>query len=232
MRPTTIRDARELDLLPSVTTVLRVLEKPALTAWKIEQAVLAVMTTPRREGEEDDDFVNRVINVEAQQDQERDAAAKRGRDGHQALEDLLQGRDIDEDLKPWVYPAYEHIKSTCGMVRHTEHCLTGADYAGRTDSIWFAGFGTWHILDYKFTKKLPDPKKGAWPEHRLQLSAYGRAWLDMGNEPARLMVGNVYVSTVDPGKFVVCETSDWFETYERGFRPVLEYWKWLNNFGV
>ena len=46
-RPTTLRDARKLDLLPSVTNILGVIAKPELTAWLQEQAVMAALTLPR-----------------------------------------------------------------------------------------------------------------------------------------------------------------------------------------
>jgi hypothetical protein len=36
-RPTTLRDARALSLLPSVTTILGILDKPQLNDWKLEQ---------------------------------------------------------------------------------------------------------------------------------------------------------------------------------------------------
>ncbi len=47
-RPTTVRDARKLGLLPSVTNVLGVINKPELVEWKMTQAVLAALTLPRR----------------------------------------------------------------------------------------------------------------------------------------------------------------------------------------
>src|SRR5436190_23373532 len=46
----TLRDARKLGLLPSVTNILGVITKPELTAWLQEQAVLAALTLPRLEG--------------------------------------------------------------------------------------------------------------------------------------------------------------------------------------
>jgi hypothetical protein len=52
MRPTTLRDARKLGLLPSVTNVLGVINKPELVEWKMTQAVLAALTLPRRDGED------------------------------------------------------------------------------------------------------------------------------------------------------------------------------------
>jgi len=53
-RPTTLRDARALDLVPSVTTVLNVAAKPGLEAWKQRQLLLAALTLPRSEDEAED----------------------------------------------------------------------------------------------------------------------------------------------------------------------------------
>lgn len=49
MRPFTMRDARLMNPLPypSVTTILQVIAKPALEAWKIEQGIMAALTLPR-----------------------------------------------------------------------------------------------------------------------------------------------------------------------------------------
>src|SRR5580765_4654690 len=61
MRPTTVRDARKLGLLPSVTNVLGVINKPELVEWKMTQAVLAALTLPRLNGEGEDGFAKRVV---------------------------------------------------------------------------------------------------------------------------------------------------------------------------
>jgi|SRR6516164_3613355 hypothetical protein len=228
-----IRDARKLNLLPSVTTVLQVLAKPALNNWLIEQAVLAVLTSPHRPGEADDEYVNRIIHVEMVQDQERRAAADKGTAIHAALELYFLGKkdQIDPEILPWILPAAEHIGKS-GELVCAERCLVGAGYAGRTDLILRTP-SAWRVWDWKSTKTLPDPKYGAYPEHRLQLSAYGRAFLDMlptEEMHKTVYVGNVYISTVDCGKFIVCETSDWFETFERGFRPLIEHWQWSKGY--
>ena len=55
-RPTTLRDARKLGLLPSVTNILSILSKPELTSWLQEQAVMAALTLPRIAGETEDAF--------------------------------------------------------------------------------------------------------------------------------------------------------------------------------
>ena len=46
-RNTTVKDARELGLLPSVTTIIGCAAKPALDVWKQQQAILAALTLPR-----------------------------------------------------------------------------------------------------------------------------------------------------------------------------------------
>ena len=50
-RNTTLRDAKKLGLLPSVTTVIGAVAKPGLNRWLQEQAILAALTLPRLEGE-------------------------------------------------------------------------------------------------------------------------------------------------------------------------------------
>ncbi len=74
-RPVTIRDARENDWVPGVSTVLKALAAPGLEAWKQEQMALVLLTAPRREGEAIDAFVHRVLHEERQQDAEAAQAA-------------------------------------------------------------------------------------------------------------------------------------------------------------
>jgi hypothetical protein len=70
-------------------------------------------------------------------------------------------------------------------------------------------------------------------EHKLQLSGYGRAFLDSmpdDETTRRVYVGNVYISTVECGKFIILETPDWYETFERGFRPLVDFWQWSKGY--
>lgn len=223
-RDTTLKDARALNLLPSVTTILKCLAKPALEAWKEKQIILAVTTTPQLPGESIDDYIERVIVTEKVHQQERDAAAKRGTAMHDALECAFHGKPVDPAVWEWCDPAYQHIRQA-GTLAATERVLVGDGYAGRTDIVMETP-EFWRIWDYKTCKTMPE--KGAWPEHRLQLAAYGKAFLDMLPDNAhtrKIKVGNVYISTIKKGEFCVWETDDWFETYERGFRPLVKYWQ-------
>lgn len=226
-RPTTIADARKLNLLPSVTTVMRCLAKPALIDWIVQQNVLAAVTTPRLDGESLDDFVKRIMDKDAKA--ETDAARDRGTEMHAALELLFQGRgaEVASEILPWVQPAYEAI-SKRGSMATIEAVVIGDGYAGKVDLQQLQNDGWLWLWDWKTTKKLP---KEAYSEARLQLSAYAEAICVSGKlEPSQIRTGNVYISTTEQGKFVICEHGDWQETYERGFKPLLTLWQFLNQY--
>lgn len=222
-RPTTLADARKLNLLPSVTTILKVLHKQALVEWLCEQAVLAAMTSPRLPGEADDAFIERVLRKERQQDQESAKARELGTDIHNAMERLLDGGMIDPELHGWCLPAYKAIAER-GSVLAIEKCLVGAGYAGKTDLIQETDEAIW-LWDWKTAKKLPT--KGAWSEHRLQLAAYAAA-CPWRHKPVR--TGNVYISTLNMGQFVIAEHEPWEPVFELGFKPLVTHWQWANNY--
>ena len=226
MKSPTLADARKLNLLPGVSTILRVLDKPALTAWKIEQACLAILTTPRLAGEADDAFVNRVLNVEEVQEEEGKIARDRGTEIHDALESIVKGESISAEIAPWVEPAAEAVMRY-GKPVAVEKILIGPGYGGRTDLITEAAECDW-IIDYKSTKKLPD--KVAWDEHKLQLAAYAKAQ-SLGRPNRNLRCANVYISTVEQGKFVIHEHQDhWISIFENGFAPLVQHWQWSKGY--
>lgn len=224
-RPTTLADARKLGLLPSVTTILKVLNKPALNDWLCEQTALAVLTTPRQEGEPIDAFVQRVLHDERVQDQEADAAKQLGTDMHEGLEALFRGERITDELRPWIEPAYLFLKGLKPWTRiEVEQIVVGPGFAGKVD--WQGHDDGLLVVDFKTTKRLPD--KGSWNEHRLQLAAYARAVGE--KEPNLARTANLYISTVDMGKFVLHENPDWRSDYAEGFKPLMQVWQWMNNY--
>src|SRR4029077_3837007 len=88
MRPTTLADARKLDLVPSVTHVLQCASKPGLEAWKATQLLQAALTLPKKEDESLDDYAKRVIEDSREQGRK---AAERGTELHAAIEDYIKG---------------------------------------------------------------------------------------------------------------------------------------------
>ncbi len=224
MRPTTIRDARENGWLPSVTTVLRALAAPGLEAWKTEMACLSVLTAPRLAGEDLDAFVKRVLQDEKQQDEVAAKARDLGTAIHAAIEEGLNNRPYDESLIAYVTPALNAINGM-GRVVATEKIVVGQGYAGKLDALTESECLT--VVDVKSAKTLP---KSSWPEHKLQLAGYSKALGNTGNK--RIQTANVYVSTTEPGEVFVDVHTDWSCTFERGFKPLLSVWQWMNNYFV
>lgn len=226
-RPTTIADARREGAYPSVTTILQILDKPALKDWLIRQAVMAVVTAPDVPGEDIDAKITRVLDVERDQEQEAKQARDWGTMIHDALEAYFTGQEVQPEMRDWIGPICEDICRR-GQLVCAEKVLVGNGYAGRTDLILEAS-DHWLMLDWKTTKKLPE--KGAWPEHVLQLAAYAAAyWHLIGNsgeaknsKPIRC--ANCYISSVDQGKYLLCHHDhDWQKIYNSGFVPLFKFW--------
>lgn len=225
MRSPTIADARKLRLLPSVTNVLRILNRPELESWKTEQAVLAVLSSPRKDGEQMDAFVHRILQEEKVQDQEAAKARELGSRIHEAIEAALRHIDWDHSLDPFVLPVLKWQTST-GEICWSEKILVGDGYAGRADALLEnSTLGILLLVDFKTTGKLP---RESYVEHRLQTAAYAAT---IGNtNHRRILTANFYISTKKPGEIVVHSQDDWGETYVNGFEPLLRYWQWLNRY--
>jgi hypothetical protein len=232
-RNTTLADARKLNLYPSVTTILKILAKPALELWKQEQVALAVLTTPRKEGEADDAFVKRVLHEEEQQEQEARAAADLGTQIHDAIEGYFSGMEVPKEMDLYIRGVLDRLLEY-GEKASPEVILVGDDYAGMTDLVQDCG-EWWRLWDFKSSKNLPDPAKGgAWLEHRLQLAAYAKAFKNRltkaGQGLKPILVGNIYISTITPGQYVICEHEDWETAFDEGFAPLVRHWQWINRY--
>lgn len=220
-RPATLGDARKNNWLPGVSTVLKVLAKPALTSWLIEQACMAVLTSPRVKGEPLDAFVTRVLGADREQDQESRKARDLGTEIHDALEMAFTG-GYSGPLARYVTSAMD-LLTPLGRVMFTERILVGNGYAGRTDVGLESDVIT--LVDFKSCKNIP---KECWSEHRLQLSAYAKALGNTGDK--RIETANLYISTSNPGEVKLCPNPDWETTFEDGFKPLLQHWNWMNDY--
>lgn len=171
-RPTTLRDARKLGLLPSVTSILNVLSKPGLEAWKQEQAILAALTLPRNDGESSDDFARRVV---LDMDVQVETAAKFGTAIHAAIDAVnLHGRAarFGVDVGPWM--EYYSAWRDASIVRFiaSEEVVVGAGYAGRYDLLAEHAEHGVVLVDYKTQKIKPGGKPNWYESWACQLAAY------------------------------------------------------------
>jgi hypothetical protein len=186
-RPTTVRDARKLGLLPSVTNVLGVINKPELVEWKMTQAVLAALTLPRKEGEELGVFAKRV--VEDAQSQVK-GAAEFGSAFHAGAEQVARSLEVDQagPYAAWLNLHRDWFQANCVRVIWTERVLVSTElgYAGTADLLVEHQAHGLTLVDYKTqgakaeTLKSEMLKSGGWRPRVYsswcqQLAAYRRA---------------------------------------------------------
>lgn len=196
-RSTTLRDARKLGLLPSVTNVLGVINKPELVEWKMTQAVLAALTLPRLESEGEDAFAKRV--VEDAQSRVR-SAMDFGSAFHAGAEQVAKTLEVDPagPYAAWLRLHRDWFQANCVRVVWTERVLVNAElgYAGTADLLIEHQAHGLTLVDYKTQGArvlpngvLPDGRRGgplgerSLPEWKprvyrswcQQLAAYRRA---------------------------------------------------------
>lgn len=192
MRSTTLADARKLNLVPSVTTILNVLAKPALTNWKVEQGILAALTMPRIEGETEKDYLRRIMSDSEKQVTD---AADEGTRIHDALESHYKGRVVEHRYRP-------HVEGVAALLAklfpHVEDWVSEASfchplgYGGKVD---LHSPSTGIVVDFKGKDgDFTDGKKLAYDQH-YQLSAY-QSGLYLPCVPS----ANVFFSRTHPGQ--------------------------------
>jgi hypothetical protein len=162
-----LRDARKLGLLPSVTNVLGVINKPELVEWKMTQAVLAALTLPRQGGEGEDAFARRV--VEDAQSRVR-TAADFGSAFHAGAEEVAKTLEVDPagPYAAWLKLHRDWFQSNCVRVLWTERVLVNLEmgYAGTADLLIEHRVHGLTLVDYK-TQGAKGGKNGAVGEHGL-----------------------------------------------------------------
>lgn len=225
MRDTTLRDARKLNLVPSVTTIMGVEDKPGLLVWKQAQLLKACMLYPFDEEMYDEDFWKRKVITESELIGKN--AAERGTEIHNALEHYYLTGEINEKESKFILPVIEFMNTR----------FPGVDWipeASFSSPLGFGGKVDMHskgkegqlpiVLDYK-TKDTDDRKKMiAYDQHHMQTAAYANGF---GIENAERY--NLFISTHIPGMFELTESTD-FEREFGMFTNLLQFWQLKNNY--
>lgn len=189
--------------LPSVTTILGVLNKPALLDWAARFA---------REGLDWRDV--------------RDEAGDRGHNTHELALDVVLGkrrslsslpaehRAYGQAAMSWVLDRQPEVIEAERMIASVEH-----GYSGRTDLLALIG-GHRVLADYKTVSRWHfngDEKLPPYPENALQLDLYANAAAECGYEAPDL---GLVVRLGPDGEY----HESFFELdYERGLRIVGAY---------
>lgn len=223
-RATTIRDAAKLGLVPSVTTVLGILDKPALTDWRINQALKAADASPRDGGESLDYWMKRVKDQSYEQVTD---AADLGSQIHKALENAVQGRDWDQAFAGHVGPVLAWFEEKGLTITACEQRVVDLDtgFAGTTDVLFTYGAAGIGILDYKTKKTQPGKKVDAYMEHKCQLAAYSAAYYGH-DRVGDVLAANLFISSTEPGRLdVVKHDVGSLSEYWDMFRHLCAVWR-------
>ena len=173
IRPSRVTDARKAKKekqeiwYPSVTTVMNVLDKPALLNWKIDQHLETVLENWG------------IKKIKAATELKLDAAPKAGTDIHNVLEEFIGlGKEPADPVELKICQnVKEALADMCGKQDwQCEQYFIDSKYgyAGCADLV----SENW-IIDYK-SKQTADkfkPGKMVWNEHYMQLAAYSHGIL-------------------------------------------------------
>lgn len=226
MRNTTLRDARKLNLYPSVTTILRVINKPALMRWRMRQAIMSTLSNPQEENESFDYWMKRVL---AGAEEETDQAADIGTQVHHALEQAAAGEHYNPDLAVYVTPALNWFADNGAKMKLLEHVIVDCEdgYAGTIDVLFKKGKRV-GIADYKTRKTVEGEKVKPYDGQAMQLAAYAKAFYGIDRLDDLLAI-NIYISTTEPGRIEVYEHENLREEYE-AFKAACHLWRHMQGY--
>ena len=218
-RNTTLRDAKSIGLVPSVTTILGMVAKPALENWKITQAIKSAATLDIGDEESMDSFVYRC---KADAKQIGSKAATEGTKIHAMIEKGFLGRGKSKTYKiiqAWLdenFPEEDWIAE--------DSFCANQGYGGKIDLYSKSGI----FVDFKTKDNLKgkDPSKLVYDEHGMQLSAYAQGCnID---DPKRV---SIFVDRADTS-LVLCHIWDKesHAKHKEMFNSVLRYWQLVKNY--
>jgi hypothetical protein len=162
---------------PGVTTVTDVLDKPALTKWKVEQVALTRSRTPSAWS-----TTATADGARPRSRTSRPATPRRATAGsriHATIEHVLRGARTSPSTRATSPPSPASGRgSTSSKVRpvEVEAFLINETlgYGGTLDLVAEIAGETW-LLDWKTSKSVAWPSGAVYDEMRLQLAAYAHA---------------------------------------------------------
>lgn len=215
LRPTRIADAKKAGWVPSVTTILNLLDKRALTDWKISEHLKVAYRVRPDIFPSADDYLSEVKRLT---EIELDKAPSAGTDVHDSLEKFFLG-EMPENHIDICDSVWALISERCGDIGWVPESrfVSPHGFGGMVD----LSNHQW-IIDYK-TKQTAEkfkPGKMAYPDHSRQLAAYRNG---LGRPKSRC--ANIFIC-IETGELDFHEHSE--EELSKGwetFLDCLNIWK-------
>ena len=218
-RKTNLRDARQLSLVPSVTTVMNMIAKPSLENWKMNQVLNSALTLERYKGESLKSFSYRCRQDSQKVGKE---AAERGTKIHAMIEKGFLGTSTNKPYKEVKKYLDEHYPDE-EWIAEDSFCATQG-YGGMIDLYSKSGI----FVDFRTKDNLEgkDPKRLVYDSHGMQLSAYAQG---CGfDDPERV---SIFIDRKDTA-LISCYIWD-KESHAKHlgmFNSILDYWKLEKNY--
>lgn len=230
-RQTTLRDARQMNLIPSVTNVLGMKAKPALMTWLQDNAIISALNTPQNIGEPEAQWHSRIAEEANRIGRE---AAGWGTLLHEQIEQFATGGAFMGSGEILEYVAgYEvwHRQNVESVISAEQSVVGPIGYAGRLDLHVMMVGGRRAVIDAKSQQLKGKAKGNFYLEWSMQLAAYADCLREPGEPLPQLISviipsdvpGPVQVKIWDNGEaaleaFHACFTL-W--CFDKGYKPVM-----------
>jgi len=222
-RPSTLRDARKYEWVPSVSTVWgEIVSRHMLNKWIQTELMKALHEQVRLNSTDVLSFedVEKLARSEFNKKQQK--VMNRGTDIHDHLERYFKKEEVAEEFKPLCQGVEAKLNEVCGpqeweVEQSFSHPL---GYGGRTD----LSNDEW-IVDFK-TKEFPDNpdvKKMVYDDHGVQLAAYDQGIPVNGLTGSRRLL-NLFIDVGEGHRVLEWEHED-IPRFREMFNSALSLWK-------
>jgi hypothetical protein len=239
LRNTTLIDAREMGLYPSVSGILKIQSNPGLDNWKKEQVARSAWENFEKIGnlyqDQEEDAVRLILS---RSEENMTRARDLGTEIHGAIERYLS--TVEENDWESMDPSMPHglavnaagaaLKDMGVWGQPFEAERTFASPLGYGGTIDFRA--NWIFADFKCVDSLD--KKLDYPDRCSQLCAYGVGGFGFDMKEynwTHFKLANIFISTSEPGKYLIHEWSQ--KDKEHGwklFRACQNLWEISNNY--
>ena len=179
---TTLKHARKQDLYPSVTEILKILDKPQINEWRCNQCIEGAFYKRPLDDEDLKSYKKRIhYGLREKQGETLDFGTR----VHNQIEDYNNGifnHENDPDVLPYVVKYIEWSKDRLVKVSAAEKVVVNHryGYAGTVDLVGQSKYNKFSsvLIDFK-TQNIKGNKASFYDTWALQLAAYRKCFKPM-----------------------------------------------------